>query len=377
MSVQLDTVGTLIVNDGDEDETIGVPLVEAAVLGLSASLTGRRRHAIGSARLGQRRDTGARRLSQPPQGAWEPIVEPWRVRVGVDALIAPEKTPRPDQNWCQGCRRRSARVHSHRSRRCSDRGCRAGASQRRQGIRLDDKRRRRRRSVQGCAPVTDQDQAAAPLVLAHNATTSPVEYWLEGDQTMANGDADRCGTVPGGERTLLCFPDVKSRAAPCTRASAGVETLVSPALGSAPAPTRAVVLRCGGLRRRVEAHRAGQSRGVRPRRVERIERISRRIIRRSSRRRGAAGGGRAGRLEGTERHGAIGAPATVRSRVSERDFDTRGAQVRPATFRRVVLARARRGCRPTSLAAGAVGWRIGARAVASAPRARRSAISRQ
>ena len=44
-------------------------------------------------------------------------------------------------------------------------------------------------------------------------------------------------------------------------------------------------------------------------------------------------------LEGTERHGAIGAPATVRSRVSERDFDTRGAQVRPATCRRVVPAR--------------------------------------
>ena len=148
--------------------------------------------------------------------------------------------------------------------------------------------------------------------------------------------------------------------------------------GSAPGADPRRGAEGGGLRRRVEAHRAGQSRGVRPRRVKRIKRIGRRIIRRSSRRRGAAGGGRAGRLEGTERHGAIGAPVTVRSRVSERDFDTRGAQVRPATFRAFgVLARARRGRGPTSLAADAVGRRIGARAVAPAPRARRSAILRR
>ena len=92
MSVQLDTVGTLIVNDGEEDETIGVPLVEAAVLGLSASLT-----ADADTRSGLRVSVNVEAQAlvdflNHRKGAWEPIVEPWRVRVGVDALIAPEKT---------------------------------------------------------------------------------------------------------------------------------------------------------------------------------------------------------------------------------------------------------------------------------------------
>jgi hypothetical protein len=95
MSVQLDTVGTLIVNDGDEDETIGVPLVEAAVLGLSASLT-----ADADTRSGLRVTVNVEAQAlvdflNHRKGAWEPIVEPWRVRAGVDVLLAPEKTPAP------------------------------------------------------------------------------------------------------------------------------------------------------------------------------------------------------------------------------------------------------------------------------------------
>ena len=247
MSVQLDTVGTLIVNDGDEDETIGVPLVEAAVLGLSASLT-----ADADARSGLRVSVNVEAQAlvdflNHRKGAWEPIVEPWRVRVGVDALIAPEKTSAPTKigvkvvgvDQLEFTATEAGAVATAAAALALLNGVKATGSPMsadgedvpsKAALQLQIKTRRQHHSY-----------------WLHNATTSPVEYWLDNsDQTMTNGDTDRCGTVPAGERALLCFPDVKSRAAPRYSCVAGVETLVSPAPAPPPAPTRAVVLRVEG-----------------------------------------------------------------------------------------------------------------------------------
>ena len=246
MSVQLDTVGTLIVNDGDEDETIGVPLVEAAVLGLSASLT-----ADADTRSGLRVSVNVETQAlvdflNHRKGAWEPIVEPWRVRVGVDALIAPEKTSAPTKigvkvvgvDQLEFTATEAGAVATAAAALALLNGVKASGST----TNADDEDVPSKAALQLQIKTRRQHHS----YWLHNATTSPVEYWLEGDQTMANGDADRCGTVPGGERMLLCFPDVKSRAAPRYSCVAGVETLVSPAPAPPPAPIRAVVLRVEG-----------------------------------------------------------------------------------------------------------------------------------
>ena len=219
MSVQLDTVGTLIVNDGDEDETIGVPLVEAAVLGLSASLT-----ADADARLGLRVSVNVEAQAlvdflNHRKGAWEPIVEPWRVRVGVDALIAPEKTSAPTKigvkvvgvDQLEFTATEAGAVATAAAALALLNGVKASGSTTnadgedvpsKAALQLQIKTRRQHHSY-----------------WLHNATTSPVEYWLEGDQTMDNGDADQCGTVPAGERALLCFPDESRGLRRGTRAS--------------------------------------------------------------------------------------------------------------------------------------------------------------
>jgi len=257
MSVQLDTVGTLIVNDGDEDETIGVPLVEAAGLGLPASLT-----ADADTRSGLRVTVNVEAQAlvdflNHRKGAWEPIVEPWRVRAGVDVLLAPEKTPAPTK---LGVKVVGVDQLEFTATEAGAVATAAAALALLNGVKAPHSGETHADGSSAEVP----SKAALQLQIKtrrqhhsywlHNATTSPVEYWLEGAEmrdttdgsTPVPRDTELCGTVQAGERALLCFPDVKSRAAPRYSCVAGVETLVSPAPAPPPAPTRAVVLRLEG-----------------------------------------------------------------------------------------------------------------------------------
>ena len=69
-------------------ENLGAPIVEAAALGLSASL------ATDPARVAL--NVESRLLLDflnHDKGAWEPLVEPWRIRVGVDVTLTSDAAP--------------------------------------------------------------------------------------------------------------------------------------------------------------------------------------------------------------------------------------------------------------------------------------------
>ena len=109
--------------------------------------------------------------------AGEPIVEPWRVRVGVDALIAPEKTSAPTKIGVKvvGVDQLEFTVHL-------EAGAVATAAA---ALALRQRRRDR------LAPSADGEDVPSKAALQlqiktrrqhhsywlHNATTSPVEYW--------------------------------------------------------------------------------------------------------------------------------------------------------------------------------------------------------
>ena len=144
-----------------------------------------------------------------------------------------------------------------------------------------------------------------------------------------------------------------------------------------PAPTRAVVLRVEGC--------AAASKPIV------LDRAAAYVLDASNGSNGSADGSSDARLVAEVRQvvdaqgGSRELSGTVRSELLLRsDLAFQNATLTPVELRfdrrlseRFVLARARRGRGPTSLAADAVGRRIGARAVAPAPRARRSAILRR
>ena len=95
-SLTVDTIGVLVLRDcvaaSSEStasfENLGAPIVEAAALGLSASL------ATDPARVAL--NVESRLLLDflnHDKGAWEPLVEPWRIRVGVDVTLTSDAAP--------------------------------------------------------------------------------------------------------------------------------------------------------------------------------------------------------------------------------------------------------------------------------------------
>lgn len=278
VSLQVDTIGLLALNDvlappstvddagSGGTENIGVPLLEGAVVGLSASVT---------------TDTQGRRVTlnveaqtlmdfiNHQKGAWEPIVEPWRVRLGAEVVMGssgagcPNISPSRIALNITGVDALELTVTEAGSVASA-----AAVLALVNGIGLGSA------SDIGVSSGAGREPAAATLELQRktqrqhhsywlqNATSVPVRYWLAAQDSSVSGESavDRDltqndastpdGVVAAGERALLCFPEVKSRAAPRYSSVAGVkETWTRPALPPPPAPTRAVVLHLEGAER--------------------------------------------------------------------------------------------------------------------------------
>ena len=95
-SLTVDTIGVLVLRDAvaassesaASFENVGAPIVEAAALGLSASL------ATDPARVALNVESRVLLdFLNHDKGAWEPVVEPWRIRVGVDVSLTSDAAP--------------------------------------------------------------------------------------------------------------------------------------------------------------------------------------------------------------------------------------------------------------------------------------------
>ena len=235
-SLTVDTIGVLVLRDAvaassesaASFENVGAPIVEAAALGLSASL------ATDPARVALNVESRVLLdFLNHDKGAWEPVVEPWRIRVGVDVSLNSDAAPSRVSATFAGVDALELVA--------TEAGAAAFASV---------------ASTMGDAAAADPSADASGgdhSYWLRNATSVSLAYWLAAkeqaetdDEPHAAPDPSSPDVVAPGGRALLHFAEVKSRAAPRYSRVAGVETLVAPAPPPPPAPLRAVVIQLAG-----------------------------------------------------------------------------------------------------------------------------------
>ena len=235
-SLTVDTIGVLVLRDAvaassesaASFENVGAPIVEAAALGLSASL------ATDPARVALNVESRVLLdFLNHDKGAWEPVVEPWRIRVGVDVSLTSDAAPSRASATLAGVDALELVA--------TEAGAAAFASV---------------ASTMGDAAAADPSADASGgdhSYWLRNATSVPLAYRLAAKEQAETDDEPRAAPDPSspdvvapGGRALLHFAEVKSRAAPRYSRVAGVETLVAPAPPPPPAPLRAVVIQLAG-----------------------------------------------------------------------------------------------------------------------------------
>jgi hypothetical protein len=218
-SLTLGVMGLLVLDDERTGTAtnIGPSLLEGAVLGVSASATfdpkERRASMVAEART--LLDALARE-----KGAWEPVVEPWRVRLGADASFRADGAPSKIEVVFTGVDALEITV--------GEAGAAAAAAAAR-------------------ALAAGREDAAPPpfsrTYWLHNATNVAAEYELDGVDEEGAHDTGIRGTVAPGARVSIQFPGTETRAAPRYARVGGVEPRTTPAPAPKPARRRAVVVR--------------------------------------------------------------------------------------------------------------------------------------
>ena len=217
-SLTLGVMGLLVLDDERTGTAtnIGPSLLEGAVLGVSASATfdPKERRASLVAEAVTLLDALARE-----KGAWEPVVEPWRVRLGADASFRADGAPSKIEAVFTGVDALEITV--------GEAGAAAAAAAR-------------------ALAAGREDAPPPPLSRAywlHNATSVAAEYELDGVDEEGAHDTGIRGTVAPGTRVSIQFPGTETRAAPRYARVGGVEPRTTPAPAPKPARRRAVVVR--------------------------------------------------------------------------------------------------------------------------------------
>ena len=217
-SLSLGVMGLLVLDDDRSGSVtnLGPSLLEGAVLGASASATfdPKERRASLTAEARTLLDALDRE-----KGAWEPVVEPWRLRLGADASFHADGAPSKIDVTFTGVDALEITV--------GEAGAAAAAAA-----------ARARRGVESAPP-----PPFSRAYWLHNATNVAAEYELDGVVEEGAHDTGIRGIVAPGARVSIQFPGTETRAAPRYARVGGVEPWTTPAPAPKPARRRAVVVR--------------------------------------------------------------------------------------------------------------------------------------
>ena len=218
-SLSLGVMGLLVLDDDRSGSVtnLGPSLLEGAVLGASASATfdPKERRASLTAEARTLLDALDRE-----KGAWEPVVEPWRLRLGADASFHADGAPSKIDVTFTGVDALEITV--------GEAGAAAAAAAAR---------------ALGAGSESAPPPPFSRAYWLHNATNVAAEYELDGVVEEGAHDTGIRGIVAPGARVSIQFPGTETRAAPRYARVGGVEPWTTPAPAPKPARRRAVVVR--------------------------------------------------------------------------------------------------------------------------------------